>query len=130
MSNFNNMVLDHFYNPRNCGDITPADGIGISGPGDTGIYIRITIKLNKETIEDIKFKCSGCVTAIASASMLTELATGKKIKEYVNINSETISEALGGIPKEKMYCCELAADAFHRAAENYLNSYLELEKHI
>lgn len=114
-------VLDHFYSPRNCGDIAHADSIGIEEDAERGIVIKFFIKVGNEVVSEIKFKTFGCITSIACASAATELAKGKKLEEALTLSYEDISGALGGIPKEKIHCSHLAISALHKALRNYLN---------
>jgi len=118
----NNKVMNYFFNPKNCGEINQADAIGISSTNDNGIIIKVSIKIINEKIEKIKFKTLGCVTSIASASAMTELVKGKTINEVLTLSKYDISEFLGKIPEEKIYCCQLAVNALHNAIQNYLKN--------
>ena len=120
---YNEKVMDHFRNPRNQGRIEDASGIGEVGNPICGdmmkIYIKIKKEENKEIIEDIKFETLGCGAAIATSSMLTEMAKGKKIEEALKITREDIANALGGLSPIKIHCSVLAADGLKKAVENY-----------
>jgi nitrogen fixation NifU-like protein len=120
---YNEKVMDHFRNPRNQGRIEDASGIGEVGNPICGdmmkIYIKIKKEENKEIIEDIKFETLGCGAAIATSSMLTEMAKGKTIEEALKITREDIANALGGLPPIKIHCSVLAADGLKKAVENY-----------
>jgi len=116
---YNQRVMDHFSQPRNVGDIPDADGVGEVGNPVCGDIMRIAIKVRADRIEDIKFKTFGCGAAIATSSMVTELVKGKTLQEAEEISNRTVAEALGGLPAIKMHCSNLAADALHRAIEDY-----------
>ena len=82
--------------------------------------MRISIKVNDDkVIEDVKFKTFGCGAAIATSSMVTELVKGKSLDEALEITNKAVAEALGGLPPAKMHCSNLAADALHKAIEDY-----------
>jgi nitrogen fixation NifU-like protein len=112
-------VMDHFKNPRNMGEIPDADGIGTVGNPVCGDLMTIYIKVKDNRLEDIKFKTFGCGSAIATSSMITELAKGKTLEEGLKITRGNVAEELGGLPAVKMHCSNLAADALHAAIEDY-----------
>lgn len=116
---YNETVLDHFNNPRNVGDNNRQDGVGeVQSPacGDTTI---VYLEVEDNRIKDIKFKTFGCAAAIASSSMLTEMAKGKTLEEAKQITNQQVVEALGGLPQPKIHCSCLAADALRAAIANY-----------
>ena len=116
--------MDHFFHPRNVGEIEDADGVGVAGNPICGDVMKITIKVDHEgeTIKDIKFKTFGCGAAIATSSMVTEMVNGKDLtlEEAMKITNKTVAEALDGLPTIKMHCSNLAANALHAAIEDYL----------
>ncbi len=116
---YSDKVMDHFTHPRNTGEIPNADGVGTVGNPTCGDLMTMYIKVKNKRIEDIKFKTFGCGAAIATSSMTTELAKGKTIDEAMKISRASVAESLGGLPKVKMHCSNLAADALHAAIENY-----------
>ncbi|KGP75068.1 nitrogen fixation protein NifU [Desulfosporosinus sp. Tol-M] len=120
-------VMDHFTNPRNVGEIANADGIGEVGNAKCGDIMRIYLDIEGDTIKDVKFKTFGCGAAVATSSMVTEMVKGKTIEEALVISNAAVAEALGGLPPEKMHCSNLAADALHKAIENYRNKLLTKE---
>ncbi len=113
-------VMEHFRNPRNMGEIPDADGIGTVGNPVCGDLMTIYIKVKDNKIADIKFKTFGCGAAIATSSMITELAKGKTLEEALKITRGDVAESLGGLPTIKMHCSNLAADGLHAAIEDYL----------
>lgn len=117
---YNEVVMDHFKNPRNVGVIEDADGVGEVGNPLCGDMMTIYLKVDEdERISDIKFQTFGCGSAIAVSSMLTELARGKTIDEARNITNKDVAEALQGLPKNKLHCSNLGADALHMAIRDY-----------
>jgi len=114
-------VMDHFTNPRNVGEIDSADGIGEVGNPVCGDIMRISLKIEDNIIKEVKFKTFGCGAAIATSSMVTEMVKGKTIEEALEITNRAVAEALGGLPAQKMHCSNLAADALHKAIEDYQN---------
>jgi nitrogen fixation protein NifU and related proteins len=117
-------LMDHFKNPRNQGEIKNPDGVGEVGNPVCGDMMKIYIKVGKnkkgeEIVEDIKFQTLGCGAAIASSSMLTEMAKGKTIEDALKISREEIAVKLGGMPKEKIHCSVLAAAGLKKAVADY-----------
>jgi len=123
MNDYSQKVIDHFTHPHNVGVIKNADGVGEVGNPTCGDMMKLTIKVetqgNKEIISDIKFQTYGCAAAIATSSMITDLAKGKTLDEAEKITKDDVAEELGGIPAIKMHCSNLAADALKKAIENY-----------
>ena len=116
---YSKKVMEHFRNPCNMGEIQGADGVGTVGNPVCGDMMTVHIKVKDNRIDDIKFKTFGCGAAIATSSMVTELAKGKTLKEAMNIDRSDVADSLGGLPKAKMHCSNLAADALHAAIEDY-----------
>jgi nitrogen fixation NifU-like protein len=116
---YSDKVMDHFRNPRNVGEIAGADGVGTVGNPVCGDMMTITIKVKGDRIADIRFKTFGCGAAVATSSMITELAKGKSLDEALKITRGDVAESLGGLPPVKMHCSNLAADALHEAIQDY-----------
>ncbi|MBN2565858.1 MAG: Fe-S cluster assembly scaffold protein NifU [Candidatus Eisenbacteria bacterium] len=116
---YSEKVLEHFRNPRNVGELEDPDGVGIEGNPVCGDLMEIQIKVENDRIADIKFKTFGCGSAIATSSMVTELAKGKTLDEALRITRQDVADELDGLPKQKMHCSNLAADALHKAIEDY-----------
>ena len=113
-------VMDHFANPRNCRMMEDANGVGTVGNPTCGDLMTIYIKVNDdEVIEDISFQTFGCGAAIATSSMITEIAVGKTLEEALKISRNDVAEELDGLPPIKMHCSNLAADGLQAAIENY-----------
>lgn len=120
---YSEKVIEHFTNPRNVGEIPDADGVGEVGNPVCGDTTKVYLKVEGNIIKDIKFKTFGCGAAIASSSMLTEMAKGKTIEDALKITNEDVAEMLGGLPPQKMHCSNLAADAMHAAIEDYKSKH-------
>jgi len=125
---YSEKVMEHFRNPRNVGEIPDADGIGTVGNPVCGDLMSIYIKVSNDKIEDIKFKTFGCGAAIATSSMVTELAKGKTLEDAIKITKQTVAEALGGLPPQKMHCSNLAADGLRLAVVDYLRKKGDIER--
>ncbi len=111
--------MDHFRNPRNVGVIEEADGVGEVGNPLCGDMMTIYLKIEDDRINDIKFQTFGCGSAIAVSSMLTEIAKGKTIAEAKAITNKDVAKALEGLPKNKLHCSNLGADALHQAIQDF-----------
>jgi nitrogen fixation NifU-like protein len=116
---YSEKVMDHFANPRNVGEIPDADGIGKVGNPQCGDVMWLYIKVKNGILTDIKFKTFGCGAAIATSSMITELAKGKTIEEAKKISRQDVADSLEGLPPTKMHCSNLAADALREAIKDY-----------
>ncbi|KAF5424117.1 MAG: nitrogen fixation protein NifU [Candidatus Methanocomedens sp.] len=118
---YSEKVMDHFSNPRNVGEIEDADGVGEVGNPACGDMMTIYIKVDDGKLADVKFKTFGCGAAIATSSMVTEMAMGMTIEEALEITRDSVADALDGLPPVKLHCSNLAADGLHAAIEDYLN---------
>jgi nitrogen fixation NifU-like protein len=116
---YSEKVMDHFRTPRNMGEIPDADGVGTVGNPVCGDMMNIYIKVKDDVITDVKFKTFGCGAAIATSSMITELAKGKTLDEALQITRQDVADSLDGLPPVKMHCSNLAADGLHEAIKDY-----------
>lgn len=121
---YSKKVLKEFTNPKNMGEIKDANGIGKVGNPVCGdvmwLYIKVgKNKEGKEIIKEIKFKTFGCAAAIATSSMITQLAKGKTLAEAEKITRNDVAESLKGLPQVKMHCSNLASEALNAAIKNY-----------
>ena len=119
MPGYSKKVMDHFTNPRNVGVIENPDGYGKVGNPVCGDLMEIYIKVEDDIITDIKFKTFGCGSAIATSSMITELAKGKHVDKAFKITRKDVATELDGLPPQKMHCSNLAADALQAAIKDY-----------
>ncbi|CDG65244.1 FeS cluster assembly scaffold protein NifU [Methanobacterium sp. MB1] len=124
---YSEKVMDHFSNPRNVGEIEDASGVGTEGNPVCGDLMTIYIKVEDDVITDIKFKTFGCGAAIATSSMITEMAIGKTLDEALKITRDDVAEELEGLPPVKMHCSNLAADALRAAIADYKMKQAEKE---
>jgi len=116
---YSDKVMDHFANPRNVGVLADADGMGQVGNPVCGDMMTFYIKVKDDRLADVKFQTFGCGAAIAVSSMVSEMAKGKTLDEGLAITNDLVAEELGGLPKNKMHCSNLGADALHEAIKNY-----------
>lgn len=120
MDKYSEILLDHFNNPRNVGEIRNADGVGGVGDEECGDYVRIWIKVKDEHISDIRFKCRGCPAAIGTTSIFCEMVRGMHIDEAFEMTEEMVEEASGGLPEAKQHCSNLGPGALYSAIMNYI----------
>jgi len=112
-------VRDHYAQPRNTGSIeNPSGKAMVKSPLDSDTVL-ITLRIEKDVIQDIKFKCMGCAVAIACSSVATEMVLGKPVEEALQISEKAVADALGGIPEYKMRCSNLAPEAIRKAIEDW-----------
>ena len=119
MALYSETVMDHFRHPRNVGVIENADGVGEVGNPVCGDIMKIYLKIDNDTISDVKFETFGCGSAIASSSMATELIKGKTIEEALAVTNKQVVDALGGLPAYKLHCSVLAEESIKAAVKNY-----------
>ncbi len=117
---YSKKVIDHFTNPRNAGEILEPDGTGTVGNPTCGDLMTIQIKVENDILKDIKFKTFGCAAAIATSSMITEMAIGMSITEAYKITRQDVADKLDGLPPVKMHCSNLASDGLRLAIDDYL----------
>ena len=117
---YSEKVMDHFANPRNTGRIENPSGQGTVGNPTCGDLITIYIDVDdNDVIQDIKFETFGCGAAIATSSMITEMAVGMPIEDALKISRNDVADELDGLPPVKMHCSNLAADALRAAIDDY-----------
>jgi len=126
---YSQKVIDHFRNPRNMGEMKNPDAVATVGNPVCGDIMRLFLKIEKrrgkEYIKDIKFQTLGCAAAIATSSILTTLVKGRPLSYGEKISKKAISQALGGLPSQKIHCSLLATEALKKAIENYKKNSLE-----
>ncbi len=119
MALYSEKVMDHFRNPRNVGIIEDADGVGEAGNPVCGDIMKIYLKIDDDTVKDVRFETFGCGSAIASSSMATELIKGKPVSEALGLTNKAVTEALDGLPAYKLHCSVLAEEAIKAAFKDY-----------
>jgi nitrogen fixation NifU-like protein len=112
---YNESVRDHFFNPRNAGSLEGANRTGTAGNPGGGPFVKLFFRLDGDTIAEISFQTYGCAAAIASCSKLSEMVKGKTVAEALTVTSESLLEALGGLPLGKRHCPTLAVAALRKA---------------
>ena len=120
---YTDVVKDHFMNPRNLwkeGEEFEADGIGEVGSLACGDQMRVGIKVRDGRIADLRWLTYGCASAIASTSMMSEMAIGMTLEEAYHLTPQMITEALGGLPEHKFHCSVLGDKALRAAIDDYL----------
>ena len=121
MALYSETVMDHFRHPRNVGVIENADGVGEVGNPVCGDIMKIYLKIDNDIISDVKFETFGCGSAIASSSMATELIKGKPVSEAMKLTNKAVTQALGGLPPQKLHCSVLAEEAIGKALKDYFD---------
>ena len=121
---YSKRVIEHFRKPHNLGKMKNPDSVGEVGNPVCGDLMRIYLKMkknkkNQEIIEDIKFETLGCVAAIATSSMITQLAKGKTFEEAQKIKFSDVEKSLGSLPPVKKHCADLAVRALRAAISDY-----------
>lgn len=116
---YSDKVINHFLSPQNIGRMADADSIGSAGDPSCGDHLNIFIKVNNGVIEDISFLVYGCTASIATSSMTTVLAKGKRLEDARKITQQDIIDALGGLPEQKQHCSNLGVSALRSAILNY-----------
>jgi nitrogen fixation NifU-like protein len=116
---YSKKVMEHFRNPQNHGTIENADGVGKVGNPVCGDVMHIYIKVEDNILRDVKFETFGCVAAIATSSMGTDLIKGKTVDEALEITNQAVTEALEGLPPAKLHCSVLVEEGIQAAIEDY-----------
>ena len=125
---YTDVVIDHFRNPRNYGELADADAVAKVGSPICGDELWLYIKVGKNErgelyIKDVKFQSFGCAAAVATGSMITELAKGRTLEDALRISRKDVSAALGGLPMVKIHCSLLSTDALHEAIYQYYKNH-------
>jgi len=119
MASYSKKVLEHFFSPKNAGQIDDPSGVGEIGDPECGDFLRVYIKVEDEKVIDVKYQIRGCPASIACASAMTELVIGKDLEDVMMITDEDIVKELGGLPEFKIHCSALAASGLHKAIMDY-----------
>lgn len=116
---YNEIILDHFKNPRHVGEMEDPDGVAFVGDPSCGDHIQLHLRIRDDKIVDIRYKVFGCVAAIATTSILSELTLGKVLDDALRITDDDIIEAAGGIPARKAHCSLLGVTGLQAALTDY-----------
>ena len=120
---YSEKVLAHYTHPRNSGSVDNPSGKAIVRSPLDSDTVLITLRIENDIIQDVKFKCMGCAVAIACSSMATEMVLGKPVEEAYRIREQDVADALDGIPEYKMRCSNLAPEAIRKAIENWRETH-------
>ncbi len=125
-------VLEHFRHPHNVGQLKDPDAVATEGSPACGDMVKLYLKVDEKNkvIDDIKFESYGCASNIATGSIITDLAIGKKLEDAKKLNWKSAAEALGGLPAVKVHCAVLAVDALRTAIENYEHQHGLLKEKV
>jgi nitrogen fixation protein NifU and related proteins len=116
---YSEQIREHFANPRNVGSIENPSGRAIVRSPVDSDTVLITLRIENDIIQDVRFKCMGCAVAIACSSVATEMVRGKHVEEACEITKQSVAESLGGIPEYKMLCSNLAPEAIRMAIDDW-----------
>jgi len=122
-SGYSPIVIDHFQNPRNVGELPDANAQASVTNPVCGDVLQLRLKITDGRIAEACFKTFGCEAAIAASSLLTEMIKGKALPEVQDITPEMITAALGGLPKVKLHAAALAEEALKEALKGYEPSH-------
>jgi nitrogen fixation protein NifU and related proteins len=116
---YSEQIREHFANPRNVGSISDPSGKAIVRSPVDSDTVLITLQIENDVIQKVRFKCMGCAVAIACSSVATEMVLGKHVEEAYEITRQGVADSLGGIPEYKMRCSNLAPDAIRMAIDDW-----------
>lgn len=118
---YSKKVMEQFQKTEDYGRIENADGVGKVGNARCGDVMWIYLKIDNGIITDAKYETFGCVAAIATSSMAMKMIKGKRVEEALEVSNKAVTEALDGLPPEKMHCSVLAEEGIKAAIEDYLS---------
>ena len=116
---YSDILIDHFENPRNVGELQDPDAVGRAGNPACGDLLELSLRVSGGRIDAARFRATGCGAAIASSSVTTELLIGRTLEEAASLTNEQVAAALGGLPRQKLHCSVLAEDAIQSALADY-----------
>jgi nitrogen fixation NifU-like protein len=115
MPPFSDTVMEHFFKPRNVGRLPSPCGEGVAGSVKRGVYVRMYALVSDGRVQEVRYLTYGCVPAIAAGSVVTEWARGRELEEVLAFTPEQLLDALGGLPRARRFCAELAVNALRDA---------------
>ena len=119
MAAYSDLVVEHFQNPRNSGEMESPDGEATKSNPVCGDRMRVMIRVADERITEVKWQTRGCPPAIATSSVASEMVVGWDLARVEQLSREEVAEAVGGLPRDKIHCSVLAADALRGAIADY-----------
>lgn len=111
--------MEHFEHPRNSGEMIDPDGEATTSNPVCGDRMRVMIRVDDGQVSEVRWQTRGCPPAIATSSFASEMVRGWRLEEIDELTREHIAEAIGGLPKDKVHCSVLAADALKAAVRDY-----------
>lgn len=123
---YSDIVLDHYRNPRNAGEIRDTRALAQVGDPESGDVLRLSLRIDGGVIREARFKAFGCTAAIAAGSMATTLLVGLTIAEARRLTDDDVVRALGGLPEEKRRCSVMAEQAIRDALHRYETAAAEV----
>ncbi len=124
MAAYSDLVVEHFQNPRNAGEMADPDGEATTANPVCGDRMRVMIRVAEGRIAEMKWQTRGCPPAIATSSYASELVRGWELEAVEALTREQLAEGIGGLPKDKIHCSVLAADALRAAISDYRARHL------
>lgn len=123
MALYTQTVMEHFLHPKNVGELADADGVGEVGNAKCGDIMKMYLKIQDDTITDVRFETFGCGSAIAASSMATQMIKGKTLAQALALTNQEVVDALGGLPAHKLHCSVLAEEAVKSAIQDYYDRH-------
>ncbi len=119
MGSYSDTLMDHFTSPRNSGPMKAADHIGLVGTPGNGPFMLLCSRMQGNVVLEARYQTYGCGPSIAAGSMLTEMIKNRTVEECLAFTTEQLTEALGGVPPDKLHCPALAIGALRAALSKY-----------
>ena len=119
MAAYSETVVEHFQHPRNSGELEDADGEATVANPVCGDRMRVMIRVRDDRVAAVRWQTRGCPPAIATSSFASEMVQGWDLEQVEGLTREAIADAIGGLPKDKVHCSVLAADALRGAVADY-----------
>jgi len=119
MGDFSDILMDHFSSPRNTGPMTSPDVVGQAGTLGHGPFMVLYLRIQQDRVVDAKFRTYGCGVTIACGSLLTEIIIQLSVRECLDLTAEHLTEAIGGVPPDKLHSPVLAIAALRHALNQY-----------
>lgn len=120
---YSEKVMDHFRHPATWASWNTQTAWARSATPNAGDIMKIYLKIDQDTVSDVKFETFGCGSAIASSSMATEMIKGKSLDEVMDLTNKAVAEALDGLPAHKLHCSVLAEEAVKAALKDYYDRH-------
>jgi len=116
---YSDLVMEHFQNPRNAGELVEPDGEASKANPVCGDRMRVMIRVDAGRIAEVRWQTRGCPPAIATSSFASEMVQGWTLEDVDSLTRERIADAIGGLPGDKVHCSVLAADVLRAAVADF-----------